>query len=263
MPDWKKYVKHHAGRAIFALGLHRRLLKDRAVIVLFHRVDDRAKGNPISCTSSEFEEYCQFFGKYFDVIPLSDLVGRLKKGQDLGNRLVITFDDGYRDNLQVAGPVLSDLQLPATFFIATGFIGSSIVAPWDRDAGLASEWLSWDEVRNLAGMDFEIGAHTVNHVDLGRVHGEAARDEIVRSRQQLEHELGVPIDHFSYPFGRKDQITEANRDLVRELEFSCCLSAFGGEVRESTDLFRIPRFPVSPWYLSPYHFGWEILFGNR
>jgi peptidoglycan/xylan/chitin deacetylase (PgdA/CDA1 family) len=137
------------------------------------------------------------------------------------------------------------------------------VPPWDHDLGIESEWMSWSDVRDLRGMGFELGAHTINHVDLGEVHGAEAREEISESRAQLESQTRAEVRSFSYPFGGSQHFTEENRELVRDLGFDCCLSAFGGAVREDTDPFRLPRLPVSHWYRSPAELGFEIALSNN
>ncbi|HWP02372.1 MAG TPA: polysaccharide deacetylase family protein, partial [Gemmatimonadaceae bacterium] len=211
----RRQVKALLGRLAYTGGAQRLLLRDKALIVLFHRVDDRLPGNPISCTSGEFRAYCEFFARHFRVVSLGELLGRLARGADISHHLVITFDDGYRDNCEVAAPELLRLGLPACFFIATGFIGTKRVPWWDAERGIESEWMSWEQVRFLHRQGFEIGAHTRNHVDLGIVSGDEAREEIEGSRRRLEAELGSEVRYFSYPFGRREQLTDENRQLVR------------------------------------------------
>ncbi|HEY2806659.1 MAG TPA: polysaccharide deacetylase family protein [Gemmatimonadales bacterium] len=255
----KRRIKAFLGWLAFHSGLHRRLIGDRAIVALFHRVDDRYGGNPISCTTREFRGFLRFFGKFFTVITLQELLDRIASGKSVAGCLVITFDDGYLDNHRDAAPELRRQGLPACFFIATDFIGSQRVPWWDEELGIRSEWMSWDQVRALKSQGFEIGAHTMNHVDLGVVKGDEAEKEIVGSGERLHRELDAPVPFFTYPYGRPHQITEENRELVRRAGFSCCLSAFGGTVTRRDDAFRLKRTPVSPWHISPYQFGFETM----
>ena len=255
----KRRLKTLLGRLCFATGLYRRFFRDRAVIALFHRVDERLAGNPISCTPADFRAFCDFFGRYFQVVSLGTLLGKLERGEDVSRHLVVTFDDGYKDNREIAAAELEGRRLPACFFVATDFIGSSRVPPWDAVLGVASAWMSWDEVRDLRARGFEIGAHTMNHVDLGEVHGAEAVREIVGSGRRLARELGCDTPFFSYPFGRAEQITPSNRAAVRDAGFRCCLSAYGGTVSRGSDPFDLKRIPVSPWFLSPYQYGFEAM----
>lgn len=258
----KRRLKTLLGLLCFRTGLYRLLLRDRAIIALFHRVDDRLAGNPISCTTAGFRAFCDFFDRYFRVVALETLLIKLRRGEDITGHLVITFDDGYRDNFETAASELERRRLPACFFIATEFIGSTRVPWWDAELGIASRWMSWDEVRALSERGFEIGAHTMNHVDLGIVEGDDAVREIVGSRHRLARELGDATTLFSYPFGRSHQITPDNRAAVRDAGFQCCLSAYGGTVAPREDPFHLKRIPVSPWFLSPYQFGFEAISGR-
>jgi peptidoglycan/xylan/chitin deacetylase (PgdA/CDA1 family) len=251
-------IKSLLGRVSFRSGVYRTFFRDKAVIVLFHRVDDRYPGDPISCTTAEFREFCDFFQRYFTVVSFHTLLHKLKRGDDISRHLVVTFDDGYRDNRSAADE-LQGRNMAACFFIATEFIGTNRVPWWDANSGIVSEWMSWADVRSLRDKGFELGAHTKNHVDLGAVKIEDAEDEIVGSLRRLEIEMETPIDLFSYPYGRPQQITEEAREIVRNTGFVCCPSAYGGTVRKGDDPFYVLRTPISPWYISPYQFGFETM----
>ena len=252
-------LKTAVGIALFRSGLYRRFFRGRAMIFLFHRVDDTLGANALTCTRAEFGRYCDFLQRYFDVVSLGELVDRLSAEQDVDRCAVITFDDGYLDNSTIAAVELERRGLPACFFVATNFIGSRTVPWWDVELSIEPTWMTWDDVRSLAARGFEVGAHTMDHVDLGVVNGRAARDQIVGSRTRIAAELGAEPALFSYPYGRPDQLTEANREEVRAAGFSCCVSAFGGSVRAGDDPFRLRRFPVSPPLSSAYHLGFEAL----
>ena len=256
---WKRRIAGGLGRVLYGSGLHAGFLRHRAVVAVFHRIDDRYPDDPITISEQSFLRYCRFFARHFEVVPFGDLVAKLEQRRSLGGQLAITFDDGYRDNYHTAAPILERLGLPACFFVTTGFIGSSQVPWWDEKAGIRSEWMTWEEVRDLQARGFEIGAHTVTHADLGVVKGDAARQEIEGSKAALEAQLGRPVTLFAYPFGREGQMSETNRALVRDAGFRCCPSAFGGLVRTGDDPYRFKRAPVSGWYGSPAHFGLEVV----
>jgi peptidoglycan/xylan/chitin deacetylase (PgdA/CDA1 family) len=252
-------IKTLFGRALFASGMYRAFFRDKAIIVLFHRVDDRYPGDPITCSNKEFRDFCDFFERHFTVVTLRNLLEKLKNGADISRHLAITFDDGYRDNRRAADELLRR-GLSASFFIATEFIGSDTVPWWDANAKIPSEWMSWSEVRSLYEDGFELGAHTKNHVDLGVVSGKMAEDEINGSALRLAAETGGRIDLFTYPYGRAHQISEENRELIRKAGFVCCPSAHGGTISKGDDPFAVPRTPISPWHISPYQFGFEAIF---
>jgi peptidoglycan/xylan/chitin deacetylase (PgdA/CDA1 family) len=254
-----QHIKKILGLLLYWTGIYRILWRDRAIVVAFHRVDDAYAGDPLTCTRAEFADYCGFFAKHWIVVSLSELVHKLRTGQDISRHLAITFDDGYRDNYLAAAKELKRRGLPATFFVTTNFIGSNHVPWWDAAQNITPTWMSWDEVRELHRLGFEIAPHTENHVDLGVVQADEARREIAGSRERLCSELGVESRLFSYPYGRDSQISKENRDLVRELGFHCCASAYGGVVTSKTDPMRMQRMPIGPWYASPYEFGFQSL----
>jgi peptidoglycan/xylan/chitin deacetylase (PgdA/CDA1 family) len=256
----KRRLKALLGRLLYGTGLYRLFWRDSAVIVLFHRIDDRYADDPITSSFARFTAFCGFFSRYFTVVELSVLLRMVAEGADISRHLVITFDDGYRDNHALAAPYLRQHGLPACFFVTTGFIGTEDTVWWDDLRRIRSEWMTWDNVRSLRDSGFEVGSHTVTHSDLGVISGQEAKNEIVGSKRRLEAELGSPVNHFAYPFGEADQMTEANRGLVRDAGFSSCVSAHGGIVSPGADAFRLQRVPVNNWYLSPYQFGFETVF---
>jgi peptidoglycan/xylan/chitin deacetylase (PgdA/CDA1 family) len=257
--SWRRRLSGLLGGGLYAVGLHRPLLGARAVIATFHRIDDRYPGNPITSSVQLFRDLCLFFARHFRVVPLGRLVEMLENGEPVAAHLAITFDDGYLDNHDVAAPMLEKMGLPACFFITTGFIGSSTSSWWDRERGIASEWMSWDQVRSLRARGFEIGAHTISHPDLGQIDGAEAEREIVGSKAGLEAALGGPIVHFAYPYGRGDQLSERNRERIRAAGFHSCVSSYGGTVRPGDDPLRLHRHPVSAWHRSAGQYGLEAL----
>lgn len=220
-------------------------------------MDDRYDGNPISCTVDEFRAFCGFFRRYFDVITVGELLERLESGRSISGTLVITFDDGYADNVRAA-EILREHCLPACFFIATSFIGTDQTGWWDSKKGVESEWMAWEDIKRLDAWGFEIGAHTRTHAHLGEVGLAEATTEIQGSKSDLELRLGHPVEHFAFPFGRRDCITPENREIVAN-EFRSCMSAFGGAISPEADPFHLARVPVNQYYTSPYELGLGLI----
>jgi len=250
------------GALIYRSGLYRAFWTERAIVVIFHRVDDRYPRDPITCSFEKFRTYCDFFQRYFIVVSLGELLDRLRSGRDISRHLVITFDDGYRDNARCALE-LKRRGLPACFFVTTGFIGSSRNAWWDSLRSIHSEWMSWDDVRALHALGFELGPHTATHANLGAVSGADAIAEIVGAKELLDNKLGVETQHFGFPFGRPEHLSDENRQLVRSAGFRSCLSACGGTVTSGSDLFDLRRVGISDAFGSPYQWGFEMLPSNR
>ena len=255
----KKKIKSLLGRAADAAGIFARDFRSKMVVVTFHRINDWMEDDSITCSPAKFEAFCQFFRKHFRVVRLSEQVAGCREGRHMGGTLSITFDDGYRDNFEVAAPILRRLGLPAAFFVATGFIGTDYSPPWDQHLSRQPGWMSWDQVRSLRDQGFEIGAHTDGHIDLATKDAEAIRAELARCRTKLEEALGVPPTLFAYPFGGRENISPPSLELVREAGFQCCLGAFGGVNPPIADPFHLNRINVAGWFATPHQLGLEIL----
>ncbi|MFO0687931.1 MAG: polysaccharide deacetylase family protein [Myxococcota bacterium] len=254
----KALVRTIGGRVVRSTGWLRSGLRRTGVVVAFHRVNDRTADDALTKSPADYRRFCSFFKAHFDVVSLSDFATRLETGRSVEGCLVITHDDGYLDNRLEAAPILADLGLPATFFLTTEFIGSEAVPHWDEEAGAAHPWMSWDQVREMRDMGFEIGCHTATHADLGRIDPQRTAHELRESRARLEHELGSRTDLFAYPYGGLANMTQANRAVVRELGFRTCLSCCGGLIRDGADPYDLARVPISPWYRNPDQLAFEL-----
>jgi peptidoglycan/xylan/chitin deacetylase (PgdA/CDA1 family) len=267
MPRWHlsqvtRRAKAVAGWIIFRTGLYRRFRRNEAVIVLFHRVNDSYPNDPLTYSTKNFEKFVRFFGRFFEVIPLTALLGRLESGAGLAGSLAITFDDGYRGNATIAAPILERHDQRACFFVTTQFIGSNHVPWWDAEKGIDVHWMTWDQVRALRKTGHDIGSHPETHPDLGVISRDEARREIAGGSARLDAELGEHSGLFAYPYGGKKNMSEENQSVLKELGLRCTLSAFGGTVRPGDDPLRLKRITVSDWFLSPYHFGFEFVTGS-
>ncbi|MFN8121236.1 MAG: polysaccharide deacetylase family protein [Thermoleophilia bacterium] len=113
--------------------------RDRLTVLVYHRIGDPSEPGMefdpgvFSATPEMFARQMRWVASNFNVVSVDDLVAHLDGGPRLPDRpLLITFDDGYRDNHEVAFPVLRDLNLPAVIFLATGAIGTDRVMWWDE-----------------------------------------------------------------------------------------------------------------------------------
>ena len=120
-------------------------------------------------------------------------------------RLVVslTFDDGYANQFTAAAPILAAHGMQGTFFVPSGFVGSSV-------------YMSWSQVSALVAAGNEVGGHTVDHVDLTSVTASQARQEICADRNTLlQH--GLAVTDFAYPFGNFNAAAES---IVQECGYN-------------------------------------------
>jgi peptidoglycan/xylan/chitin deacetylase (PgdA/CDA1 family) len=167
---------------------------------MYHRVGTDTASSPaitraLTVSPSDFAGQMHWLhAAGFHAVTQGQLLGALLLGLPLPPRpVMITFDDGYRDVLWNAAPVLHRLHMPATAYVITG-----------RISGSDSSFLTWGELRRLEALGFTIGSHTVHHVDLTLEPPESAYTELVDSKRALEQGLHRTVPWFAYPAGRFD-----------------------------------------------------------
>jgi len=114
------------------------------------------------------------------------------------------------------------------------------------------------QLRELASHGMEIGAHCVTHPILARLPAEAARHEILSSKDRLEAILGTAVRTFAYPNGRPG--TDYAREhvaMVREAGFSAAVSTAWGAASNGVDYYQVPR--VAPWDRSALKYGLRMV----
>jgi peptidoglycan/xylan/chitin deacetylase (PgdA/CDA1 family) len=126
---------------------------------------------------------------------LSTLAARVRNGEGAATA-ALTFDDGLVDNATVLLPLLRELDVPATVFVAPAWLGEPHPdARWTRI-------VTAEELRMLSDEGCEVGGHGMNHVDLSVLPYEAAVKELRESRVALEQLLAVEVSVAAYPYGR-------------------------------------------------------------
>jgi peptidoglycan/xylan/chitin deacetylase (PgdA/CDA1 family) len=128
----------------------------------------------------------QQYGKLTPLLPL--------QLSDDDTRIVITFDDGYRDNLTIAAPLLQLRQIPFTVFVTTNHVRQG-----------APGFMNPNELRELASyQNVIIGAHGLTHRPLTQCTDVELKSELNDSKRYLEDLLAKPVTALSYPFGAVD-----------------------------------------------------------
>jgi glycosyltransferase involved in cell wall biosynthesis/peptidoglycan/xylan/chitin deacetylase (PgdA/CDA1 family) len=116
-----------------------------------------------------------------------------------GRYVCVTFDDGYRDNLLAAAPVLAEFDIPATIFVPSRIIDGDVSFHWYEDPPPA---LSWSEVGELiAGGLVDVQSHTLTHPLLPQVDAQRSHEEIAGSKHAIEAHVPYALTSFCYPAG--------------------------------------------------------------
>lgn len=122
----------------------------------------------------------------------------------------VSFDDGMRNNLTIALPIMSEYDIPGTVYVTIDYIAGH--SPWVHSPA-DNRMMDETELRTIAAAGWEVGAHTMTHADLSKLGYEDCRREIEESKVRLEEIIDRPVETFAYPFGYRSAVAEqAARD---------------------------------------------------
>lgn len=182
----------------------------------------------------------------------------------------ISFDDGFRNIVKNALPVLERHGVPSTFFVPSSIIGadSDTVADYclrTTNYPRVIEVCSWDDLKRAADKGMTIGSHTRTHACFSEISANRDRlvDEIAGSKAEIEKKMGGPCQHISWPYGRVGDADEGSLEFVEKAGYATCFGAFRGQVRPGkTSPYRIPRHHFEPQWPES-HFRYFALGGGE
>jgi len=146
-----------------------------------------------------------------------------------GKKFIITIDDGYKDAIENAYPILKSFNYTATLFIITNDVGKE-------------GYLSWDDIKTLKNEGWVIGSHTLNHPNLTNIKEDEAKKEITQSKEILESNLKTSIDFFCYPAGKFNQKII---NLVQKANYKAAVTTIEGKTNIYQDIFKLKRIRVN------------------
>ncbi len=181
--------------------------------------------------ASTFARQLDWLGRRWTMKTLGDAL-QDPPGADEPSVAVVTFDDGWRDNLEVAWPILAAHRVPATIFL---------VSDWCATGAHANgSFLRPDEVTELAASGIEFGAHTASHPRLDELEASVVEAEMRRSKEAVEQWTRRSCETFAYPYGRHHDGTAA---LARRL-FRASVVVGGGWWMRGCDPAKVPRVGI-------------------
>lgn len=172
--------------------------------------------------------------------------------------LLLTFDDGFSSNRNIAESVLNPRGIKAIFFVvsefvslvdrdhAKEFIAQYICPEWGvSDVPAHYENMSWNDLEYLLENGHLIGAHTGRHIRLSQCAESELHDEIINCADLIEDKLGIQIEHFAYTFGGLDSISKVALSIARS-RFKYIYTGLRGNNDNMTKLWSIRRDAVTP-----------------
>jgi peptidoglycan/xylan/chitin deacetylase (PgdA/CDA1 family) len=178
------------------------ICRRRAVVLGYHGVAESRKRDDLSrllVAPDTFRAQIELLLEAgFRFHTMAELVRLADGGSPPPGLAAVTFDDGMRNNHEVALPILSEYSIRATVYVTIGFIDGT--SPWIGPDG-AGAMMTREQLRELADAGWELGAHTMTHPDLATLGYEECLREIRDSRLALEEITGSTVETFAYPFG--------------------------------------------------------------
>lgn len=236
-------LAHAIGLTRFASWYHRK----RVVFLCYHGVTKRRTRSPadpkgLHVNYRRFAAHLDFLQRHYKIISLSDYIRAHNDHRRLPPYCaVLTFDDGFRNFLTVAAPLLAARQIPATVFLITDKAGEQTNADLSLDWSPADDerYLSWADALILKDkMKFEIGSHTCSHAGLLTLSAKDTERELLHSYNDLVTHLGVEAPTLSYP---KGQYSRLLADDARKLGYACAVTTDRGPNELNHDLYTLGR----------------------
>jgi peptidoglycan/xylan/chitin deacetylase (PgdA/CDA1 family) len=220
-------------------------------VLMYHKVNDRPE-NRMSVPVSLFDEQmAQLRELGYQAVDLDAVLDHFAGRAPLPPRAVlITFDDGYRDNLENARPVLERHGYPAVLFVPIGFLDESRPLPHEERLaaqGLVNPTLRWAELAELESSRIRIESHGISHRPLADLELDEAAREIVLSKLRLEERLGRPVRAFAYVKGSEAHYRPVHLSLLRQAGYELAFTSVSGANGARTDPLRLHRYNVEPY----------------
>lgn len=219
-------------------------------VLMYHKIPSTEiqTKHRIFVTVDRFRQHLDFFSKHkFTTISFADL----KKFWDLEipystfpkKPLILTFDDGYLDNLINAQPLLLEKKMKACLFLLANH--NITENSWDLSdtTETKSQLMNLEQKQKLNPLCFEIGSHGFNHPHLTELTEADALIEMKNSRAQLSQDLSQEVIAFAYPFGSSSELTAK---LCEKAGYKFAVNTDHGGLHIADDPFAIFRVNIFP-----------------
>ena len=234
------------GAALRVLARRAREPRPGVRVVHYHYVFDDER--------DDFARQLDFLASTFEPVSLSEAVERLRSGTVRGRELVVTFDDGFRNQFANAAPVLAERGWSSCFFLVTEFVGAT--APEDAERMCREQFhlprpvepMSWAHAEEVVKLGHEVGSHTRTHPDLTALAVPALDEELAGSRSEIERRLGFAPVHFSAPYGDAGRFSEGVSVAARRAGYVSCASAQRGLNTSADDVYALRRHHLEAFW---------------
>ena len=221
-------------------------------VLMYHKVNDQSP-NPITVPTAIFAEQMTLLRDLgYTVVGLEAVRDHYLDGAALPDRAVlITFDDGYLDNLENAAPILVEHGYPAVIFAPVGYLASG-GRPLPHEeillhSGIRNPTLTWSRLAEVEASGIRIESHGIGHRRLAELDPDEALREIAISKIRLEEALGREVEAYAYVKGSRADYRVEHASLVRQAGYKLGFSAVSGVNDPASDRYQLLRYNVEPY----------------
>jgi len=203
-------------------------------ILMYHSISYE-KGNTLRIPKESFRNQMKYLkDNNYTTLTLDELYAYMKMSKKLPEKsIVITFDDGYKDNYTNAFPILKEFKFKSTVFVITNAI--------DKD----KNYLTSNEIKSMDKNNMRIESHTASHEHLDKIPYKDEVTTMTTSKSNLERILGRKINYIAYPYG------EYNSDTIKAAKQSGYKLAFSTEfgwINKDNNIYSLGRIYISSAY---------------
>ena len=246
---FKNTLYRSIGETSSALGL---APNDHALrVLMYHKVND-IPDNPTTVPVWRFDEQLASLRDLgYQVVGLDAVLDHYTLGAELPrNAVLITFDDGYRDILENALPVLQKHGYPAVIFVPIAYMDDEMPLPHEThliELGVHNPTLDWGLVRELDAAGVRVESHGISHRPLAEVSLDEAVREIAVSKLILEEKLGRPMRAYAYVKGSEAHFHPVHESLLKQAGYDIAFTSISRSNGSGADPFRLGRYNVEPY----------------
>ena len=228
----------------------------QTIIFCYHRLVDKIRYPGTEITPADFEAQMKLLkDSGITVISMQDLLAWRRGDKNIPPRCaVVSFDDGWKSQYEVAWPIMKKFGYPFTMFIYTeGVRGGSLGG---------GEAITWEQLADMRDNGIDVEAHTATHQDLREGHnimliaagGKRTRTkltgpeyeqwvqkEVVGSKELLEQRLGIKVNCFAVPFGNYN---EHVKEIARNAGFEAMFTVYGQPITFTSPLDSLGRYAI-------------------
>jgi len=200
-------------------------------ILMYHSISYE-KGNILRVSKENFRNQMKYLkDNNYTTLTLDELYNYMKTAKNLPNKpIVITFDDGYKDNYVNAYPILKEFKLKATVFVITNTID------YEKD------YLTSTEIKSMDLNNIRIESHTASHEHLDQIPYIDTVKTMTTSKYKLEKILNRKIDYIAYPYGG---YTESTIKAAKQSGYKLAFSTRLGWINKNDNIYSLGRIFVN------------------